>query len=181
MLNFANNANKSGDGNEPRPLIKNGTYNAKIVKADITNFKGNDQINITFEIQGGEFDKRYVFYHVKKDKNNPDQFDSFGIMKVICFGQGWDNSNKALCDELTKKGVRVTFEDYDDLVQYLNSGLAMQITTMNEADRNTGKFYPNPRITNFAPIGAAKNTASAPAKSAPVKAPVIDSDDDLPF
>ena len=181
MLNFANNTNHSGDSNEPRPLIKNGTYNAKIVKADITNFKGNDQINITFEIQGGEFDKRYVFYHVKKDKNNPDQFDSFGIMKVICFGQGWDNNNKALCEELAKKGVRVTFEDYDDLVQYLNSGLAMQITTMNEADKNTGKFYPNPRITNFAPLGAAKSTAPEPAKSAAVKAPDIDSDDDLPF
>lgn len=200
MLNFGNKPKSTNNGgNQDRPLIDNGTYVAKITRAEITPFKGEYQINVTFQIQGGKFDKRLVFYHIKKDQNDPSKFDEFGIRKVICYGQGWNPDNQELCDKLTKHGVRVGFEDYDDLVQYLSSAnIVMKITTVNEADKNTGKFYQNPKISNFAPLSAEtavstpksnnsqgmvdsfQNSVSKATKGATPVA-VSSDDDDLPF
>ena len=171
MIDFSN------EGSEELELIPNGKYPVEITGCEEREYNGRKQISVKFSILEGKFKGRTIFYNINKEKNS-DEYDNFSLKKILVFGQGW---SKDRAEELKKKGVTVTFKDYNALIQYLNSGIRMEIETELRCDPNTGDFYKNPTIANFAPLSSDKKNGQTPVKTQEKPLSVDDTSDDLPF
>lgn len=148
---------------QKKERIENDTYLTKLENCKISEYKGKKQFDITFTIVEGKHSGRKIYYHIPTDKDNPNEFDKKGLEKIIVYGQ--DSSG------------RKVFENYDDLAQYLNSGIYMNVTTELQMNMSTGAYYDNPAIRKFTPGKAPVNKTESPKESKPSNA----EDEGLPF
>ena len=155
-----------------RREVPDGQYNVVIDKCEEREYAGEKQISVRFRITEGAYKDENIYYNIRKSRDNPNEYDRFSIKKLVVFGQGWTKEKN---DELEKKGVYVHFTDYPALIQYLNSGIEMNVDIKYEYDKQ-GNRYKYPTIKNFAPKAVNTNIKGASAATDDS----LDSED-LPF
>lgn len=152
-------------------LVPAGTYEATAVcgGVSVNNF-GDEVIRLSWKIRedveqscGG----RIVFDDIRKDKNNPDEFNQQKIYEIIHGGQ--DHNDKA---------SKFQFDSYDDICLHLN-GLNARIDVDIRAS-NSGRKFNCIRFGGYHPTQAKGQTIGG-AAAAPKKSNFDDLDGEVPF
>ena len=150
-------------------LVPAGSYEATASCGGVSlNNYGEEIIRLSWKIRedvNQACQGRIVFDDIRKEKNNPNEFNQQKIYEIIHGGQ--DHADK---------GAKFQFETYDDICLYLNGMNA--IIDVDVRTSNSGKKFNCIKFGGYHPTNAKGQTLASAAPATDVSD--ID-DDQLPF
>jgi hypothetical protein len=132
---------------------------------------GEEIIGLTWEIRKDvqqACQGRLIFDDIRKDKNNPDEFNQQKIYEIIHGGQDHNDKN-----------AKFQFETYDEIAQYIN-GMNCRID-VDVSTSNSGKKFNRIKFGGYHPSQAKGQSLPDGVVAVGNADGLTDGSDELPF